>query len=240
MRAALTITTIVASIWLGIAGPALARRIAEPGPAPSTALEYAKRSYIVVPGLGKVPFRLGTERSVTAKDGSTITAFAITSDPGGTADSFHSAVIVFRDAKFLGWASSRDEMFLTLEPSSGNAIRVLYPVWGKVTQPAARRAARSSRTAGTARDSPPLIYGKAGNLLHLAPRYEARIALRCATRRSGAAPIRLWIPRARTRRFQIWRATGPPRRSTLRSRGGNGGRRSRPVASPPCRTGTPW
>ena len=175
MRAALTITTIVASIWLGIAGPALARRIAEPGPAPSTALEYAKRSYIVVPGLGKVPFRLGTERSVTAKDGSTITAFAITSDPGGTADSFHSAVIVFRDAKFLGWASSRDEMFLTLEPSSGNAIRVLYPVWKKgdaTCCPSSRELISYSWDGSriVAGGQPPLIYGLPGNLLRLASR----------------------------------------------------------------------
>ena len=175
MRAVVTVTAIVASIGVGIAGSAIARPLAEPGPSRSTALGYAKRSFIVVPGIGKVPFKLGAERSVTAKDGSTITAFAITSDPGGMADSFHSAVIFFRAGQFLGWASSRDEMFLTLEPSSGNAIRVLYPVWKKgdaTCCPSSRELISYSWDGSriVAGGQPPLIYGLPGNLLRLASR----------------------------------------------------------------------
>jgi hypothetical protein len=132
------------------------------------------RTYIVVPGRGNVQFELGAEKSVTAKDGSTITAFSIENDPGGMADSYSAAVMFFRNGSFLGWASSRTEMFLTLEASSGNAIRVLYPIW----KPADATCCPSGHelvsytwngTRIVASGQPPLIYGKQGALLHLAP-----------------------------------------------------------------------
>ncbi len=174
MRAVMRVAAIVASTGLGIAASATASAAAAPGPSRSTALEYAKRSYLVLSHFGKVPFRLGTERSVTARDGSTITAYAITSNPGGTADSFYAAVIFFRNRSFLGWASSREEMSLTLEPSSAGAIRVEYPIWkqGDATCCPSSHVLISYSWNGSrllASGQPPLIYGEPGALLHLQP-----------------------------------------------------------------------
>jgi len=64
-------------------------------------------------------------------------------------------------------------MFLTLEPSSGNAIRVLYPIWKK-GDPTCCPWSHEVVSYGwdgsriTADALPPLIYGKPGSLLHLA------------------------------------------------------------------------
>jgi len=128
MRRALIL--ILTSASLVIVSPAAAGPVsAAAGPSRSTALAYAKRTFIVVAGVGNVPFKLGAQKSVTANDGSTITAISITNDYGGTADSTHAALMLFRGGSFLGWASSRAGMFLTLEPSSGHAIRVSYPIW---------------------------------------------------------------------------------------------------------------
>jgi hypothetical protein len=173
MRGVLSL--IVVSVALGVVGAAVGRPIAtSPGPSRSTALTYAKRTYIVVARVGNVKFYLGTEKSVTAKDGSTITAFSITNDYRGTADSASSAVMVFRGGSFVGWASSRTEMSLTLEPSSGNAIRVLYPIWKAADHsccPSGRELVSYTwnGTRIVASAQPPLIYGKQGALLHLTP-----------------------------------------------------------------------
>jgi hypothetical protein len=171
MRRALILILLSAS--LGVVGPAVAGPVsASAGPARSTALAYAKRTFIVVAGVGNVPFKLGAEKSVTAKDGSTITAFSITNDYHGTADSTHSAVMLFRGGSFLGWASPRAAMFLTLEPSSGNAIRVSYPIW-KATDPTCCPSGSEvvsydwNGSRIVASGQPPLIYGKPGILLHL-------------------------------------------------------------------------
>ena len=172
MRRALIVIVIVLSTSLGVVGAALARPVATTfGPSRSTALAYAKRTYIVVAGVGNVQFKLGAENSVTAKDGSTITAFSITNDYGGTADSTHSAVMFFRGGSFLGWASSRAAMFLTLKPSSGNAIRASYPTW-KATDPTCcpSGSAVSYTWNGSrivASGQPPLITGTQGTSLHL-------------------------------------------------------------------------
>jgi hypothetical protein len=173
MRAVVRVAAVVASTGLGIAASAAALPAAAPGPSRSTALEYAKRSYLVLSHFGNVPFRLGAERSVTAEDGSTITAYVITSNPGGTADSFYAAVMFFRDRTFLGWASSREEMALTLEPSAGRAIRVEYPIWRKgdaTCCPSGRKLISYSWDGSrlVASGQPPLIYGEPGALLHLA------------------------------------------------------------------------
>jgi LppP/LprE lipoprotein len=164
---------VLLSASLGVVGPAVAGQVSvSAGPSRSTALAYAKRTFIVVPGVGNVPFKLGAQTSVTAKDGSTITAFSITNDYGGTADSTHSAVMLFHGGHFLGWASSRAAMFLTFEPSSGNAIRVSYPVW-KATDPTCCPSGRTvvsydwNGSRIVARGQPPLIYGRPGILLHL-------------------------------------------------------------------------
>ena len=174
MRAVVRVAAIVASTGLGIAAPAAAVAAAAQGPSRTTALEYAKRSYLVLASFGKVPFTLGTKRSVTAEDGSTITAYVITSNPGGTADSFYAAVIFSRNRTFLGWASSREEMSLTLEPSSGRAIRVKYPIWKKGDEtccPSGDELISYSWNGSRllASGLPPLIYGEPGALLHLAP-----------------------------------------------------------------------
>ena len=164
----------VAGVGLSILGPAFPRTVAKPGPTPNIALSYAKRTFIVVSGLGNVQFRLGAQKSVTAKDGSMITAFSITNDPGGMADSFSAAVMLFRNGVFLGWASSRTEMYLTLEAPSGNAIRVRYPIWKAADHtccPSGHELVSYTwnGTRIVASAQPPLIYGKSGALLHLAP-----------------------------------------------------------------------
>jgi len=173
MRTALRVTLL--SLGLGIAAPALGQQLATAaGPSRATALLDAQRTYIVVDGVGHVPFKLGPQKSVSAKDGSTITAYVITNDYGGTADSAHAAVLLFRDATFLGWASSRAASFVTLEPSSGNAIRVRYPIW-KGNDPTccpSGSALISYSWNGSrivANGDPPLIYGEPGFLLHLSP-----------------------------------------------------------------------
>ena len=171
MRRALIV--IVLSTSLGIVGAALARPVATTsGPSRSSALAYAKRTYIVDAGVGNVQFKLGAEKSVTAKDGSTITAFSITNDYGGTADSTHSAVMFFRGGSFLGWASSKAAMFLTLKPSSGNAIRVIYPIW-KATDPTCCPSGSKlvsytwNGSRIVASGQPPLLTGTQGTALHL-------------------------------------------------------------------------
>ena len=171
MRRALIL--ILTSASLVIVSPAAAGPVsAAAGPSRSTALAYAKRTFIVVAGVGNVPFKLGAQKSVTANDGSTITAISITNDYGGTADSTHAALMLFRGGSFLGWASSRAGMFLTLEPSSGHAIRVSYPIW-KATDPTCCPSGSKvvsydwNGSRIVANGQPPLIYGKPGILLHL-------------------------------------------------------------------------
>jgi hypothetical protein len=99
------------------------------GPSHSTVVAYATRTYIVVPGFGKQRFRLLNQRqTVTAADGSTISAFPIENDYGGTADSVSWTVMFFRDGSFIGWAGSRAAGSATIfGPASGDAIRVAYP-----------------------------------------------------------------------------------------------------------------
>lgn len=164
------------AVGLAVVGTTLASpTVPSPGPSRSVALRYAERTYIEVAGKGEVPFTLGASRAVTAKDGSTITAFSISNDPGGTADSESTAVMLFRGATFLGWASARASMYLTLEPSSADAIRVLYPIW-KTTDATCCPSGHvvisytwnGSRILANA--EPPLIYGKPGALLHLSAR----------------------------------------------------------------------
>jgi hypothetical protein len=169
------LSVIVTAFALGAAGTAVASPSAtSAGPSRSVALRYAERTYIEFAGKGHVAFTLGASRVVTAGDGSTITAFAISNDPGGTADSESMAVMFFRGTTFLGWASSRASMSLTLEPSSGDAIRVLYPIW----KPADATCCPSGRIVISytwngsrilASAAPPLIYGEPGVLLHLSP-----------------------------------------------------------------------
>ena len=169
------LTMILMTVALGVDGSAFGHRArTAPGPSRSTASSYAKRTYIVVAGVGNVQFKLGTEKSVTANDGSTITAFSITNDYGGTADSAHAAVMFFRAAGFLGWASSRAAMFLTLEPSSGSAIRVSYPIW-TASDPTCCPSGTEVVSYGwngsriVASAQPPMIFGKPGTKLHLTP-----------------------------------------------------------------------
>lgn len=100
------------------------------GPSATVARRYAARTYRVVPSVGKIHFSLTEHRSsVLAADGSTITAFAIFSSVNGLAVNSTWAVMFFRNSKFLGWASSHDTRFLSLEPPTVDAIRVQYSVY---------------------------------------------------------------------------------------------------------------
>ena len=83
------------------------------GPSRSVAEQYASRTYVVQSGAGIRRFKLyGQSVSVHASDGSALTAFGVLLADSG--DGTGQAVLLFRGARFLGWASARDTVKLSL------------------------------------------------------------------------------------------------------------------------------
>jgi hypothetical protein len=141
-------------------------------PSRSVAARYAHRTYIVQAVLGKRRFKLiGPRAVVSAADRSTITAFAIVLD---SADGTGQAVLLFRNRRFLGWASAFDSLRLSLSRSA-EAIVVRYGTF-RGTDPFCcpsgvkvvryRWNGRSVVADGT----PPTAYGRRLERLHLAAR----------------------------------------------------------------------
>jgi hypothetical protein len=133
---------------------------------------YARRTYVVQPQLGRRVFAVsGPGVAVTAADGSRITAFgALLADSG---DGTGQAVLLFRGARFLGWASDRLAVRLRVE-REGSDIAVRYGVFQGNDPLCCASSTRTVRyswngTRVVADGDPPLSYGKPGDRLRLAP-----------------------------------------------------------------------
>lgn len=139
-------------------------------PSTADAEQYARRTYVVQPQLGKRVFKVnGPRTTVTASDGSAISAFSVLL--ADTGDGTGQAVLLFRGTKFLGWASDRLAIRLTVG-SAGNQIAVKY---GDYQGNDAFCCPSSSKTVDyswngsriVADGDPPLAFGKPGDRLRL-------------------------------------------------------------------------
>jgi hypothetical protein len=154
-----------------IAAAAAATPALAAAPSRSLGQRYAHRTYINDPALGRRVFHLDTPRlSFTAADGSTISAWGAVLD---SADGTGEIVLLFRNLKFLGWASAFDTVHLSVK-TSGKAIAVTYGVYSgndPFCCPHARKTIRYRWNGHriVACGEAPLIYGRRGNRLHLAP-----------------------------------------------------------------------
>jgi hypothetical protein len=165
-RGAVAIVLAVATCT-AVAAPALAT-----GPSRSWAERYAHRTYVNDPTLGRRTFHLDTPRlGVLAADGSIISAFGAVLD---SADGTGQIVLLFRGSRFLGWASAYDTVHLAVT-TRRRSIVVTYGVYrgnDPFCCPSSKKTVRyrwdGSRIVadGTA----PLVYGRKGSRLHLAPR----------------------------------------------------------------------
>jgi hypothetical protein len=141
-------------------------------PSAADADRYARRTYVVQTQLGKRVFKVaGPGVTVTADDGSPITAFGMVLADSG--DGTGQAVLLFRGAKFLGWASDRLAIRLAVD-SSGNAIAVKYGNYqgdDAFCCPSSRKTVlyRWNGSRVVPDSDPPLAYGKRGDQLHLGP-----------------------------------------------------------------------
>ena len=166
MRRTVLALSLCAALGGAVAAPALAT-----APSRSLAQRYAHRTYIIDPTLGRRIYHLDTPRlSFTAADGSTISAWGAVLD---SADGTGEIVLLFRNLKFLGWASAFDAVHLSVR-TSGNAIAVTYGVYSgndPFCCPHARKTVlyRWNGHRILASGQPPLGYGRRGNRLHLAP-----------------------------------------------------------------------
>jgi LppP/LprE lipoprotein len=145
----------------------------EPASGPPSGAEangYARRTYVVQQQLGRRVFKVaGPGVTVTAADGSQITGFgAVLADSG---DGTGQAVLLFRGERFLGWASDRLAIRLSVE-GDGDAIAVRYgsfqgddPFCCPSSKKTVRYTWNGSRVV--ADGDPPLAYGKQGDRLHL-------------------------------------------------------------------------
>jgi hypothetical protein len=140
-------------------------------PSAASANAYARRTYVVQPQLGKRFFEVeGPAATVTASDGSQITGYgAVLADSG---DGTGQAVLLFRGDKFLGWASDRLAIRLSVD-GDGDAIAVRYgnfqgddPFCCPSSKKTVRYTWNGSRIV--ADGDPPLAYGKQGDPLRLA------------------------------------------------------------------------
>jgi hypothetical protein len=170
-RAGIVLGLIVLAL---AAAPALASapsRTLATGPSRSLAERYAHRTYINQQGLGRRVYHVeGPREAFTAADGSKITAFGGVLD---SADGTGEIVLLFRNLRFLGWASAFDAVHLSVK-QSGRSIAVTYGVYSG-NDPFCCPHARTTvhyRWNGhriTADGQPPPAYGSHGNRLHLAP-----------------------------------------------------------------------
>jgi hypothetical protein len=139
-------------------------------PSRALAQSYAHRTYVNDPSLGRRIFALaGGGRVAHASDGSTITAYGVVLADSG--DGTGQAVLLFRNGRFLGWASAFDTLHLSVS-STGSAIKVVYGVYkgnDPFCCPSSKKAVLYRWTGGkiVASGLPPLIFGKQGSRLHL-------------------------------------------------------------------------
>jgi LppP/LprE lipoprotein len=136
----------------------------------AVAQAFAHRTYVNDPSLGRRHFKLeGGARFATASDGSTIAAFGMVLATSG--DGSGQAVLLFRDGRFLGWASAFETLHLSVS-SNGSAIKVRYGAYkgnDPFCCPSSFKTIRYRWTGGriVASGVPPLIFGKRGSRLHL-------------------------------------------------------------------------
>jgi LppP/LprE lipoprotein len=141
-------------------------------PSTAEADRYAHRTYVVQQPVGKRVFKVdGPAETVTASDGSKITAFNMLLADSG--DGSGQAVLLFRGAKFLGWASDHLSIHLSVA-SAGSAIAVRYGAYSgndPFCCPSSHKTVNYSWNGSqiVADGDPPLDYGKPGDKLHLAP-----------------------------------------------------------------------
>ena len=139
-------------------------------PSRALAAQYARRTYIEDPALGKRTFtviRPGV--SVRATDGSRISGFPIMiADSDGTG----MAVLLFRGTEFTGWASAFSAGGVSVS-ESGDAVLATYSVYAdgdanccpSGSKPVSYRWASGRIVAD---GEPPLSFGKRGSRLQLA------------------------------------------------------------------------
>lgn len=140
-------------------------------PTPDEANRYAQRTYVVQEELGRRVFKVeGPPATATAADGSRITGFgAVLADSG---DGTGQAVLLFRGRRFLGWASDRLALHLSVK-AGGEAIAVEYGDYrgdDPFCCPSSRKTVRYTwnGTRIVADGDPPLAYGRQGDRLQLA------------------------------------------------------------------------
>lgn len=138
----------------------------------AVAEQYARRTYVVQPQLGRRVFKVeGPAATVTAADGSRVTAYgAVLADSG---DGTGQAVLFFRGSKFLGWATNHLAIRLEVH-AAGSDVAVGYGDFqgsDPLCCPSSTKTVRYSwnGTRVVADGDPPLAYGKLGDQLHLAP-----------------------------------------------------------------------
>jgi len=142
------------------------------GPSRATAAAYAHRSYVDDASLGRRPFALiGPKATARGSDGSTLTAYGMVLADSG--DGTGQAVLLFRNARFLGWASAFDTLHLRVT-GSGRAITVRYGAYSgddPFCCPSSTKSVHYRYSGGkiVADGAPPLIYGRRGSRLHLSP-----------------------------------------------------------------------
>lgn len=163
----LAVASVAAAV---VVAPAAAAQAA--GPSYAAGKHYAARTYIHQLGRHRKFALQGGRRAVRARDGSRITAWNIVLADSG--DGTGEAVLLFRNRRFLGWASAFDTVHLSVG-ARGRAIRVRYGVYSGNDPFCCPHATRtiSYRWNGSrivASGTPPRSYGRRGDRLHLAPR----------------------------------------------------------------------
>jgi hypothetical protein len=165
-----THTVTVSSTTSTVTSSSHASQAAQP-PSTEQAQQYAQRTYVVQPSLGKRVFKVASPRlSTTASDGSLISAYDIVLADSG--DGTGQAVLLFRGQRFLGWASDRLALRLS-SSTSGDAIAVNYGDFqgnDPLCCPSAHKIVRYSWGGSrvVADGDPPRSYGRQGDQLHLA------------------------------------------------------------------------
>lgn len=131
IRKHLSRTTAFASAatFIALSGGGVAYALArDPGPSRSTAQSYAHRTFAHQEFAGKLHFMLnGPSHSVTANDGSRLTAFPIVVE--NTGDGAGQAVLLFHNGDFVRWASRRIAVKLGVGGRRGRRILVKYAVY---------------------------------------------------------------------------------------------------------------
>ena len=177
IRSKLTDANIISTLALVLvlAGGTAYAVAGDSGPSRNKAQSYAHRTFIRQKFAGKQRFMLaGPSRSVTANDGSRLTAFPIVIEH--TADGAGQAVLLFRNDHFVRWASRRVTVKLGVGGRHGRRILVKYAVYrghdaiccpsGGLNRVTYRWNGSRIVPSGTA----PKSWGHRLERLHLAPR----------------------------------------------------------------------